>query len=316
MKKILYACFALSVVLSCTKHDPFDNLDGGDQLWILSKFAERNVNSLTQSAVSFYETDSYLPVDEGFFTYSDLKTNNQLNKVFTDADGGYWRIPTAGELKMAFPQLIRDDYTASLNMTSILIFSWAPTAEKKFTTTETAFLDNDSDYKTEISGEIISGESVFFYDEDYEDNNPDVFPIYALRFKGTSQYAAYRYEVKIIEDEPGTVQRIESYINLKAKWLKAGDTTTTIEDISKDDYWASGYLELNFPIEGVPDATGVTQGYEGKLLSSTLGKNIYDEWSPFVAWFTQGYADLRPDYYGESTIGSLRLLKCKEDGSL
>lgn len=324
MKRILSVFIAVMAVCSCTKHDPFDNYrngefvdpSGGQQgLWILSKFAKGNVSDINNSMeVSFYDGLEYMVTEPSYYYYSDLKGQDMLDKIYSDGKGSYWRMPTSGELKMAFPELIRDEYTASLNMSAILIFSWSPTEDDKYTTTETAYLDNDSQYGPDASGEVISGESVFFYAEDYEDDNPDVFPIYALRFKGTSQYAAYRYEIKSIE----TLTYDICYLNLKAKWLKEADTTTTIEDISNDAYWASDFLELNFRMDGYMDSSqqNGTLGIDGVLLSNTYTDDDAGNPGPVVAEFYPGQAnlDVQPVYadYG----CNIRMINCKEDGSL
>ena len=60
--------------------------------------------------------------------------------------------------------------------------------------------DTDSEYTLKGQSQMKVGalsETVHYYTEEPDDpqkGNYNIYPVYALRFKGTSQYAAYRWE--------------------------------------------------------------------------------------------------------------------------
>ena len=291
MRKILFALIALCLLVSgCTKHDPFDSLLG--EVWILSRFAPENY--------SYQSGQSYFPYDE-------LRQVGLFDTPINDGKGRYYRMPTSGELQMIFPEAADGSVLGQYNMFVPLNFVWSPTAEKRLTLLESAPLDNREDRTADLSGRKVEGESEFYYHEEYEDDNPDAFPVFALRFKGTSQYAAYRYQI-IMEGEDNDFHFV---INLKAKWLRARDTTTKIEDIIKDDYWKSGYLELNIPCLSYHDAQGYAGGADGRLMSSTLRDGV-----PVVGYFDGSYSGLHTDYDGLNCKYPARLIRCQSNGRL
>ena len=292
MKKILYILAVISMVASCTKHDPFDNIPGDgaedESLWILSRFLPEN----------------YHAVDgEGFFTHEDLKNAGLLESPIP-YEGKFSRVPTSGELQMIFPKCDDPVFLGQYNMWLPLNHAWQPTSDViKFE--ETAYLEDKADYSADHSGEIISGESEFFYAQEYEDGNPDFIPNFALRFKGTSQYAAYMYQIETKDYDTHT----EYILNLKAKWLKEKDVTTTMEDIIKPEYWESDYLELEFPLESYWSADGTMADICGRLISSTVedGMSVLGSFSLSQSGMDKGEIDARY---------SLRMIRCKEDGTL
>lgn len=290
MKKIFFAVAVLCSVSACTKHDPFDALLG--DVWILSRFAPENY--------SYQSGQSYFPYDE-------LRQVGLFDTPIADASGKYYRMPTSGELQMIFPQAADDNVLGQYNLFVPLNFAWTPTQDKLLTILESAPLDNLADNTADLSGRKVEGDSEYFYHEEYEDGNPDFFPVYALRFKGTSQYAAYRYEI-LTRGEDNDIHYV---INLKARWLRAKDTTTKIEDIIKDSYWKSGYLELNIPCLSYEDSQGYAGSMEGRLMSSTLRDGL-----PVVGMFDGSNAGLYTDYGGISNKYPVRLIRCKSDGKL
>lgn len=315
MRKMFFVVALVCAVMSCTKHDPFDKLNDNEEVWILSKFVEGDVQTISSEGVSFLANDTQFRTDESYYSHRQLNDAGLLKAVVKDEDGNCYRMPTAGELKMIFPRINYDDVQPGLNMSSILIFGWSPVQDDVFRTKETAYLDNKEDYSADTDGDVISGDSEFYYDEDYEDNNPDFFPIYALRFKGTSQYAAYRYDLIEVRQAVGNFGPTYGF-RLKARWLKAADVTTTMDDLKKPSYWEGDCLELVFPITGYVGANGFIGGYDGRLLSSTLEKDYDDSYVPIVGIYTLWEAGMGVDYKSMSYKYALRLLKCKSDGKL
>ena len=107
--------------------------------------------------------------------------------------------------------------------------------------------------------------------DDPEQGNYDIHPVYALRFKGTSQYAAYRWEVKPIDANP-----LECYLSIKIKALYPQDNATTIEDVSTETFWNDGFVEFKFPASGYymekPDGVDdniLTRGVGGYCMSAS-----------------------------------------------
>ena len=136
--------------------------------------------------------------------------------------------------------------------------------------TETVYLKNGVDNlpdKTTNAGEtdgdyIVSGKSwmkkgaqsemVHYYkaEPDVEEKgNYNIAPVYGLRFQGTSQYAAYRWETCQIGGNP-----LERYFSIKIKALKKDDTQTTIDDVADEAFWIDGFIEFKFPASGHYDS--------------------------------------------------------------
>ena len=88
-------------------------------------------------------------------------------------------------------------------------------------------------------------ETVHYYTEEPDDpqkGNYNIRPVYGLRFKGTSQYAAYRWETCQIADNP-----LERYLSIKIKALEKDDTQTTIDQVAQEAFWKDGFIEFKFP---------------------------------------------------------------------
>ena len=133
--------------------------------------------------------------------------------------------------------------------------------------TETIYLKNDMDNlpdKATNTGKtdgdyVVKGQSwmkkgaqsemVHYYltvPDDPQKGNYNIAPVYGLRFKGTSQYAAYRWESCQIADNP-----LERYLSIKIKALGKDDTKTTIDMVASEDFWTEGsYIEFQFPASG------------------------------------------------------------------
>ena len=162
MRKMFFVVALVCAVMSCTKHDPFDKLNDNEEVWILSKFVEGDVQTISSEGVSFLANDTQFRTDESYYSHRQLNDAGLLKAVVKDEDGNCYRMPTAGELKMIFPRINYDDVQPGLNMSSILIFGWSPVQDDVFRTKETAYLDNKEDYSADTDGDVISGDSEFY----------------------------------------------------------------------------------------------------------------------------------------------------------
>jgi hypothetical protein len=205
---------------------------------------------------------------------------------------------------MIFPHCDDPVFLGQYNMWLPLNHAWSPASEG-IAFKETAYLYNRDDCSADPSGEIVSGDSEFYYAPEYEDGDPDFIPNFALRFKGTTQYAAYMYQIKVKEFDTHS----EYVLNLKAKWLREKDVSTKMEDIIRPEYWESDCLELEFPLESYWDSDGVMADICGRLISSTLedGESVLGSFDLSQSGMDKGDSAARYN---------LRMIRCKEDGKL
>ena len=150
--------------------------------------------------------------------------------------------------------------------------------------------DTDSEYTLKGQSQMKVGalsETVHYYTAEPdvpEKGNYNIYPVYGLRFKSTSQYAAYRWETCQINGNP-----LERYLSIKIKALGKDDTKTTIDMVASEDFWTEGsYIEFQFPASGYyspanadnPTSENITnRGVNGYCWSSSLwtgGSNARD----------------------------------------
>ena len=75
--------------------------------------------------------------------------------------------------------------------------------------------------------------------------NYNIYPVYGLRFKGTSQYAAYRWKRAGL---PTIRRNVTSRSRSKA--LPA-DSELTVDDVADNaSFWRDGFIEFKFPASG------------------------------------------------------------------
>ena len=68
------------------------------------------------------------------------------------------------------------------------------------------------------------------------------FPAYAIRFKGTDQYSAYKWETKT---DPATNRM---YASIKIKAIPQDLNVSVYEIANNDRYWNDGYIEYKLPL--------------------------------------------------------------------
>lgn len=109
-------------------------------------------------------------------------------------------------------------------------------------------------------------------------------PVYAVRFKGTAQYAAYKYEYCDNGDPT------KAYGSVKIKALPENLDVNVYMVADNDDFWSKDYIEFKFPAIGMINSgttkTNLTwcqrmttsiasQGqYKGRALTGGLARNV------------------------------------------
>ena len=262
---------------------PFDTHDQAAlnaQLKV-NMFTEYNAKEFSLSVktiTSFYDKEvvslAECPV-ASYVTWEELRDNSDaLTAEFTGPDGQKYRIPTAGELNLLAPMYTLLDNRATINKEHDGVYHpfWndnvsTNTYPNVVVTTpfqETIYLTNGVDHKLDQSHAddpdndseyVLKGESQMQVGAQTDqityplDPGTDVYnyhPVYAIRFKGTSQYAAYRWESCRLNSD----NAIERYLSIKIKALPQ-DSKLTVDDITDNaSFWADGYIEFKLPGSG------------------------------------------------------------------
>lgn len=245
-------------------------------------------------------------------TYLGPNTTDLRGAIFTDDAGNRYRMPTGGEIALLTPyRIFTEDnkgyYCPWWNDNTSTNSQQYYTVEEPFT--ETIYLKNKSDFTQDDthSGETdsdytLSGETqlkvgaltetLHFYTiepDDPQQGNYNIHPVYGLRFKGTSQYAAYRWENRKIDNDP-----LKRYFSIKIKALPQ-DSKISIDDVADESFWERGYIEFKFPTMGSYSGTTITEGTqpnsqlgtEGYLMASTLAGTADCHLACFFKYLTQ-----------------------------
>lgn len=280
---------------------------------MVNMFTPNNVLTLDPVAkkVTFYEkpevarelcpTTSYFRYqwlsgeDDGTNSPQGANSTDLRNATFTDDAGNEYRLPTAGELNLLLPTWAIGEDSQTLyypwwndnQQTNALPYVAATTPFE-----ETVYLENDGSYKLNTDGKQISGttqlkvgslksEEVFYQDLMFDSPLPfNIYPVYGIRFKGSSEYAAYRWETCQLESNS-----LERYFLIKIKALPE-DSNISIDAVADEAFWKDGYLEFKIPSSGyyvakpaeLPDADNcIARGVFGFFLSSSLDNdtNMY-----------------------------------------
>ena len=262
---------------------PFDKHDQAalNAALKVNMFTEFNVKSVdlnSKTVNAFYDklavsadecpTDSYFP-------YTELKDAGATaaDAVFTGPDGKKYRLPTEGELNLLMPMYTEEADQPDIDGKKGRYHPWWNDNASTNTTyvmvtnefTETIYLkngvdnlpdqthsdDTDSEYTLKGQSQLKLGalsETVHYYTAEPDDpqkGNYNIHPVYAVRFKGTSQYAAYRWETCQINGNP-----LERYLSIKIKALPA-DSELTVDDVADNaSFWRDGFIEFKFPASG------------------------------------------------------------------
>ena len=290
---------------------PFDKHDQAalNAALKVNMFTEFNVKSVdlnSKTVNAFYDklavSADECPTDS-YFTYTQLKDAGATaaDAVFTGPDGKKYRLPTEGELNLLMPMYTEEADQPDIDGKKGRYHPWWNDNASTNTTyvmvtnefTETIYLkngvdnlpdqthsdDTDSEYTLKGQSQLKLGalsETVHYYTAEPDDpqkGNYNIHPVYAVRFKGTSQYAAYRWETCQINGNP-----LERYLSIKIKALPA-DSELTVDDVADNvSFWRDGFIEFKFPASGYyapeigqPTPENITyRGVNGYCWSSSL----------------------------------------------
>ena len=227
---------------------PFDKHDQAalNAALKVNMFTEFNVKSVdlnSKTVNAFYDklavSADECPTDS-YFTYTELKDAGATaaDAVFTGPDGKKYRLPTEGELNLLMPMYTEEADQPDIDGKKGRYHPWWND-------------DTDSEYTLKGQSQLKLGalsETVHYYTAEPDDpqkGNYNIHPVYAVRFKGTSQYAAYRWETCQINGNP-----LERYLSIKIKPLPA-DSELTVDDVADNaSFWRDGFIEFKFPASG------------------------------------------------------------------
>ncbi|MDE6234269.1 MAG: hypothetical protein K2M56_00780 [Muribaculaceae bacterium] len=279
---------------------------------LVNMFTNYNVKNLNLSTkeVEFFD---HLPssIDEyptsSYFGWEELYNAGVLSDTETgilhDSEGNQYRIPTVGEILLLMPQNTQLSPYANIfneyNKQLLYHINWqqvSPMINDSFT--EYMFLKNGANnfaYTTnnltitDVTDSEFYGESylrrgktlrVVDYTNDKridssERNVKKLTAVYGVRFKGTSQYAAYKWE--FMPDE--------KYLSIKIKALPQDANVDIDEIVDNHSYWAKGYIEYKIPTE-----TGAINPTEDKMVYTAEGlfwsSSRKDRSRPYYTRFT------------------------------
>lgn len=237
---------------------------------MFTPFDVKEVDLKEKKIVSFYDKLAVSAEDcpmTSYFSIADIGAS--LNETFTDEHGNFYRLPTQGEAMLLLPLFTEEDrredidpgtangmYHPTWNDNYKYNTDYSQIVTSEFT--ETVYLKNtadgkldqtdhgaDENYKLVGTSQMALGPLT---DEIFRQSNSSMYnvhPVYAYRFKGTSQYSAYRWETCRISDNPQ-----ERYFSIKIKALDAEDVDMTIGKIANEAFWKNGYIEYRFPMCG------------------------------------------------------------------
>ena len=327
--------------------DPLDpesqqKLNAALKVNMFTPFNAKSVDLGAKKINSFFDELAVSADDcptDSYFTYTELKDAGltAADAVLTDGEGNQYRLPTEGELNLLLPMWTEEADRATVNKekdgmyypywndnSSTNTFPYV-TVETPFT--ETIYLKNgmdnlpdethpaDPEYTLKGESQLKVGTQTeqIAYPADLVTNVYNIRPVYGLRFKGTNQYAAYRWETCKIASDP-----LERYLSIRIKALHPQDNATTIDDVADETFWQDGFIEFQFPASGYyspenagnPTPENIThRGVYGYCWVSSLWTGDSDSGARFLGFY------LNDAHVGHSVPGSrfpLRLVKVSE----
>ena len=327
--------------------DPLDpesqqKLNAALKVNMFTPFNAKSVDLGAKKINSFFDELAVSADDcptDSYFTYTELKDAGltAADAVLTDGEGNQYRLPTEGELNLLLPMWTEEADRATVNKekdgmyypywndnSSTNTFPYV-TVETPFT--ETIYLKNgmdnlpdethpaDPEYTLKGESQLKVGTQTeqIAYPADLVTNVYNIRPVYGLRFKGTNQYAAYRWETCKIASDP-----LERYLSIRIKALHPQDNATTIDDVADETFWQDGFIEFQFPASGYysPENAGnpipeniTHRGVYGYCWVSSLWTGDSDSGARFLGFY------LNDAHVGHSVPGSrfpLRLVKVSE----
>lgn len=254
-----------------------------NKLLLVNKFAQYNVASIEGDNVTFCTSHNVFegeePTDENMLSGYFQMTSDLASKTFKGSDGKSYRIPTIYELSLL---VVRGNFCR--------FGSPIPTMEIDEELSEPVF-------GNEFSGALKST----FGNQPKDPNDPNCreFISYAVRFEGTSQYAAYRYEPVGIANGAK-----EAYLKI---WIKALKETTEFSKVSNDAFWTEDYIEIILPAASYKNKDGklLYPGNYGWYWSTTEQLGNYN-----TLQFSKSAANTISQKYGQEYC-TLRLVEAE-----
>ena len=259
--------------------DPLDpesqqKLNAALKVNMFTPFNAKSVDLGAKKINAFFDKPAVSADDcppDSYFTYTQLKDAGMMaaDAVFTGPDGGKYRLPTEGELNLLLPMWTEEADRATVNKEKDGLYHpyWndnPSTNTLPFVTvatpfTETIYLKNgmdnlpdethpaDPEYTLKGQSQLKVGVQTeqIAYPINPGTDIYNLHPVYGLRFKGTSQYAAYRWETCKIAGNA-----LERYLSIRIKALHPQDNATTIDDVADEAFWKEGFIEFQFPASG------------------------------------------------------------------
>lgn len=288
-------------------------------------FFDKHVFSQEDCPASSYFSYNWLAgQDDGTTSYYGENQGIDLrNAEFTDDAGNKYRIPTAGEFALLAPQSIMKgtvyyypfwNDNESTNINHMTMF----TSEFE----ETIYMENDENFHSKISGETISGksqlklgnftETIHYYTQDPDDpekGNYNIYPVYGIRFKGTDQCAAYRWEMRKLTDKP-----LERTVSIKIKALPR-NTQIQVNEVANESFWEKEYIEFEFPTSGYyldtkPNEYPEEDNNKQRGIAGDYWTSTQDSQSDKSAYSLNGYVDnITIRSFPATDLFQLRLVK-------
>ena len=270
------------------------------QLLVYDLFTEYSVKSynLEDRTIEF-ELDNYYPEEypiNQFYTWKNLNTaglcgNTEKSYIYNGEEP--YKIPTLGQMMLLVPLYTEPSKVdGSFNFPIFNQNSSAIMNEKPFE--ETVYLQNTDDFYfqqiTDFSDEnmafkgisqlIMSKYSENLYttlstDSAYSQLCSKQYayssflrrPVYGIRFKGTNQCAAYKWQPGLTDERNG------AYASIKIKALpNKGDGIDVYDIADNKSFWKEGtYIEVKIPVTGdyFFDSKALANGTTAYMFTST-----------------------------------------------
>ena len=297
------------------------------QLLVYDLFTEYNVKSIDydNKTVEFWdhhEFDMDILTKDNYFSYNKLKNNNVLNFVLSNNDELY-RLPTAGELNLFSPD--RAAINSEIEGIPVLNcndFQYTDEFQEyvylknnnKCIVDATHDITTENEYgftgitqlKRGKANATLTYNAGMYYTENVEDitKSYPVAPVYGIRFKGTSQCAAYKWENIYVNNNISN-----RAISAKIKALPK-DTDVTVNDIvDNHSFWKEDYIEIIIPLLGsYENSTTKSITFSTSFISSSL----YSKNSNYLIRCNLGINLIGCTIASGDVPYTLRLVKVKE----
>ncbi|MBD5234208.1 MAG: hypothetical protein HDS65_08540 [Bacteroidales bacterium] len=313
------------------------------QLLVHNLFTEYNVRKIDTNTKKVTEFFTELPSEPGqapstaYTTMSELINKKLLSDdaIFTDDAGNNYRFPTAGEWQLLIPltnQAAGMPVQTTPSGLSIRNYPfWGYDSSQTMETDEfieKVYLKNNQDNFMALVPEDLSEDTengfkgtsilkvgrvtdIVYANKEltfsetkgsgYKDYQ--MCPVYGLRFKGSDQFAAYKWELVATNGN-----RACRYLSVKIKALPK-DADIIIDDIvDNHSFWAKGYIEVKLPAEGRYDwgVKKVMWPCQAYYLSTTKSNDT----AALAAYFDAVQAHVRHIEFQSSY--SIRLVNIKD----